>query len=77
VDPERRVSLFRTIRYYIERGFHAWKIAEICGCSEGNVYTAAAKLQMRLRDYRDGKGDVAERIIQVAPSIAKVLRRAR
>lgn len=63
---ERRQSLYRTVEYMALRGFHAWKIADVSGITISQVYTACRQMQIRLRDYRDGKGDVAKRIILFA-----------
>jgi hypothetical protein len=67
--------LFRNVEYFAERGFHAWKIADICGCTVSQVYQACSKLRIRLRDYRDGKGEVAVCIIKAHPVMVKVIRR--
>jgi hypothetical protein len=75
VAPERRDSLFRNIEYFVLHGFFAWKIAEICGCTVSQVYQAAAKLQLRLSDYRAGKGEIAQRIIRLKPAMVKVIQR--
>ena len=75
VAPERRDSLFKNIEYFALRGFHAQKIADICGCNKSQIYMACQKLQIKLRDYRDGKGEVAVRIIQLRPAIVKLVRR--
>jgi len=77
VAPERRDSLYKNIEYFGIRGFHASKIASLCGCTVSQVYQACAKLRLRLRDYRDGKGEVAIKIITLRPLMAKLMRRAK
>lgn len=68
IQPSRRDSVFRTIEHLAKHGFHAWKIAQVAGCSVAQVYQACAKLQIRLRDYRDGLNDEAKQVIvEVAP----------
>lgn len=75
VAPERRDSMFRTIEYLALRGFHARTIARVVGGTIGQVYLACQKLQIKLRDYRDGKGEVARKVIRVAPPVVSFLRR--
>lgn len=66
--PERRASIYKTVEYMALRGFHCRKIAEVCGITEGQVYTACGQMRIRLRDYRDGKGPVAEQVVRAAPN---------
>lgn len=75
VAPERRDSLFRNIEYFVEHGFFAWKIAEICGCTVSQVYQAAGKLRLKLSDYRAGRGEAAQRVIHLKPAMVKLVRR--
>jgi hypothetical protein len=58
-----------SIIYFGERGFHASLIADKTGLEKGQVYYACRKLGIRLRDYRNGLGEVAERIVAVAPCV--------
>ena len=67
--PERRASIYRTVEYMALRGFHCKKIAAVCGITESQVYTACGQMQIRLRDYRDGKGPVAEQVVRRAPPV--------
>lgn len=60
---DQRDRLFRRIEFMAHHGLHAKAIAEVAGCSVGSVYTALHKLQIRLRDYRDGKGPVGKMIV--------------
>lgn len=66
VPEAQRYNLYWTIEYMALRGFHCKKIAEVCGLNEGSVYLACQKLQIRLRDYRDGKGPVAQAFVAQA-----------
>lgn len=75
VAPERQDSLFKQIEYMAEHGFHAWKIAEVCGCTMSQVYLACNKMRIRLRDYRDGKTAVAVQVIRLRPAMVKVIRK--
>ena len=58
-----------SIVYFGERGFHASLIAEKTNLDVRQVYYACHRLGIRLRDYRDGKGEIAERIVSVAPCV--------
>lgn len=58
--PERRASLYRAVEYLALRGMHARLIAQVCGLSVYQVYTACAQMQIKLRDYRDGLGPVGK-----------------
>lgn len=70
MEPKQRDSLLRTIVFLGEYGFHAKTIAKAAGIPVGQVYSVCAKFQIKLRDYRDGKGDVAERVIFRSPYLA-------
>jgi hypothetical protein len=58
-----------SVIYLAERGFHARTIARRTGLSVNQIYNACRKLGIRLRDYRDGVGEIAERIIQATPCV--------
>lgn len=74
-----RRELETSIIYLGEHGFHGRTIAQKLGCSDGTVYHVCYKSGVKLRDYRDGKNEVAERIIARTPAIqrhrVKTLRR--
>jgi hypothetical protein len=55
--------------YLAERGFHGHTIAKHTGLSVSQVYYGCKQLGIRLRDYRDGVGEIAERIIAVTPCV--------
>lgn len=66
--PEKqRKSLFQTVLYLGERGFHAKTIAKVAGITDGQVYAICNKFQVKLRSYRDGKTEPAEQIIRRSP----------
>jgi hypothetical protein len=62
---ERRKSIYDTVQYLGERGFHAHTISKVAGISISQVYTACRQMQIRLRDYRDGFGKPAVDIVRV------------
>ena len=64
---ERRASLYRTVEYLAQHGFHAQTIADVAGISKSQVYTATHHMQIKLRAYRDGHGAVAPNVIKGAP----------
>lgn len=67
-EPEwKRDAIHRTVDYMARRGFHARAIGKVAGISQSQVYTSARKQGIRLRDYRDGKGKEAKKVIAVAP----------
>lgn len=68
-DPSRYKSLFDSIQFLGEHGFHAQTIADVCGITKNEVYIACAKLKIRLRDYRDGRNWIAKKIIVQTPKI--------
>lgn len=72
VDENRRSQLYKTVEYLALRGFHAQTIAEATGLSKHQISNATNRLQIRLRDYRDGKGRIARQII-VQVQYAKVI----
>lgn len=75
VPEESREQLFSRVTYMIEHGFHGHYIAELCGISVGQVYTAAHKLGLSVRDYRDGRTSAAKRIVVAAPVWRVITRR--
>lgn len=70
MEPKRRDSLLKTIIYLGEAGFHARTIARVAGVTAGQVYAVCAKFQIKLRAYRDGRNETAERVIVRAPFLA-------
>lgn len=71
VPEDRRYWLYKTIEFMALRGFHCRTIARVCGITEGQVYLALQKLRIRLRDYRDGKGPVAQRFMSEAHQVSR------
>jgi len=80
--PEKqRKSVLNTILYLGEHGFHAKTIAKVAGITPSQVYAVCAKFGVKLRAYRDGEGETAERVILRSPvlkvrkivSLSKVL----
>ena len=70
METKQRDSLLRTIVFLGENGFHARTIARAAGVTVGQVYAVCAKFQIKLRSYRDGKNETAERVIVRAPYLA-------
>jgi len=52
-----------TCYYLAQRGFHAKTISNITGLSKPQVYSRCKKLDIHLRDYRDGHGEFAKEIL--------------
>lgn len=69
--PERRASLYRSVEYLALHGMHAQTIADVCGLSVSQVYTACGHMQIKLRDYRDGKGPVGSAVVSQAKTKPK------
>lgn len=72
IDPDRRNSVYRTIEYMALRGFHAHKIADVAGVTRSQVYTACGHLQIKLKDYRNGIGEVASGIVKMAATMVNI-----
>lgn len=63
----RRASLYVGVQYMAWHGFHAATISDVMGISKCQVYTACRQMQIRLRDYRDGRGPVAPKVMAQRP----------
>lgn len=59
--------IFRRVVYMIEHGFHRQVIADQTGVTPYRISKISKAIGTRLRDYRDGKTEAAERIILKAP----------
>jgi hypothetical protein len=69
MEKKARNSLLNTVIYLGERGFHAKTIAKVAGITPSQVYAICNKFQVKLRAYRDGQTEPAERIIRKSPTI--------
>lgn len=65
--PRRGMAIQATVAFLGLWGFHARTIGEITGLSTSAVYTRLHKWEISLRDYRNGKTDVAQRLIGKSP----------
>lgn len=71
LDELTRQLLYRRVRYLADYGMHGQTVALSCGISKGDVYLACKQMQVKLRDYRDGKGPNGARIVRAAPKRPK------
>jgi hypothetical protein len=68
--PEsQRKSVLNTVIYMGEHGFHAKTIAKVAGLTPSQVYAICSKFGVRLRAYRDGRSEPAERVILRSPIV--------
>jgi hypothetical protein len=72
IDPNRKDSIYRTIEYMALRGFHAHKIADVAGVTLSQVYRACGHMQVKLKDYRNGIGEVAGGIVKMAATMVNI-----
>lgn len=71
VNAAIRNRLYNAVKLLALHGMHARTIASVCGISAGQVYTACAQMQIRLRDYRDGLGPVGSLVAGKGRRIAR------
>jgi len=70
-DERDRRFLKQAILYMGIRGFHARTIADVCGLTLSCVTYQLGQMKVRLRDYRDGEGEVARGFVRKAAKIAR------
>jgi hypothetical protein len=65
---EDQKFLRRSICYFGMHGFHGRTISEICNVTLWSVYHTLKHAGIRLRAYRDGENEIAERVISRNPA---------
>lgn len=77
MDQKLRDYVYRSVEFLAVRGLHAQVIADCCGLAKWEVYRACRQMKVRLRDYRDGKGEVGSVLVARTREVVKSAKKGR